>query len=126
MLALWDGQAQDVVTLTAALAGLLWVHVNILRPLAKAIKRLLSSIDAFEALPDTLADNDERMTAIEAELGRVLSRQKVMHNGQRAIIRELSLEDQVRRLAEEHDLELWASEPHRPARELEDGPSESA
>lgn len=86
-----DGAAEWLVLYAAAGAALLWFYGSLLRPLAKLVKRTVQAVEAFEALPDWRTDTDERLAALETEVAHV-------HNGQKAIIRELGIEDQVRRV----------------------------
>lgn len=86
-----DGSAEKIVLYSAAGAGLLWFHFNVLRPLAKLIKRTVEAVGAFERLPGWQEETDERLAALEHEIVHV-------HNGNKAIIRELGIEDQVRRI----------------------------
>lgn len=96
-----DGTAERVVLWAAAAAGLVWFYANVLRPITKIIKRTAAAVDAFEGLPRTLQESDERMSAMEAEQGRQSVALARVSNAMAAILRELGLEDQVRRMPPE-------------------------
>lgn len=96
----FDMWAERVVLYAAAGAGLLWFYFNVLRPFAKLLKRTVAAVESFERLPGWQAETDERLAALETEVVHV-------HNGQRAIIRELGIEDQVRRI----DPRRWGTLP---------------
>lgn len=87
---LLDGTAEKVVLYGAALTALLWIYHNIGKPFAKIIKRTAAAVDAFEDLPEWQKRTDKRIGVVEQQFTRI-------ENGQAAIIRELGLEDQVRR-----------------------------
>lgn len=82
-----DGTAEKIVLWAAAGAGLIWFWANVARPIAKIVKRTAAAVEAFEDLP---ADRER--------LDRVERAQQKLENGQAAIIRELGIEDQVRRM----------------------------
>lgn len=85
-----DGTAEKVVLYAAAGAGLLWLWANVLRPAGKIVRRTAAAVDAFEDLPKW----QKRLSDVEKDV-------KALKNGQAAIIRELGIEDQVRRMPPE-------------------------
>jgi hypothetical protein len=83
--------AAKITLYAAALAGLGWFYVNVLRPLVRLIKRTVDAVDAFEGLPDFQVKTEVRTRVLEG-------RSAELHNGQQAIIRELGIEDHVRKI----------------------------
>lgn len=94
-----DGTAEKVVLYTAAGAGIVWFWVNVMRPAAKIIRRTAAAVDAFEELPGW----QKRITDVEKDVRNI-------RNGQAAIIRELGIEDQVRRMPPNH----WLNDDFEP------------
>lgn len=111
-----DGTAQKIVLWGAAGAALLWFWGNVLRPVTKIIRRTAAAVDAFENLPGW----QERLVKVERRQDDFMRGQAVIDNGVKAIVRELGIEDQVRRLPPElyglaeADLEDREPPPARP------------
>lgn len=112
-MALWGIEvhsSQDIVTLTAALAGIVWVYVNLLRPGAHAlrhgVKVLIKTADAvgvLDELPAWMRKREQVEASLEAEVGiaqaelgrvheRLGDRLSKIENKQDAIIRELAID----------------------------------
>lgn len=90
---------QDVVTLTAALAGLAWVYVNLLRPAlvifkhgAQVVVKTAQALGVLDELPGWMKKHDADRAAIEAELGIVHARVTKIENVVAAMGRELDID----------------------------------
>lgn len=88
-----DALAERVVLYSAAGTGLLWLWRNLLRPVSKVLHRLAKSVEALEDLPRWRDATDLRIE--DLEIG-----QEQVKSGVSAILRELGLEDKVRRMHE--------------------------
>lgn len=85
-----DQLATRIALYAAAATGLAWLFKNVLRPIAKVLHRMAQAVEALEDLPNWRRKTDRRIRHLELAVGHVYS-------GQKAILRELGLEDQVRR-----------------------------
>jgi hypothetical protein len=86
----FDGTAYRVSLYAAAFAGVAWTWKNVLRPVAKILHRMALGVEALEELPRWRETTDLRIEHLERSGLRIES-------GQEAILRELGLEDKVRR-----------------------------
>lgn len=83
------GLATQIAVLSAGVAGLHWLWRNMLRPAAKILQRMAEAVEALEGLPVWRCATNRRIRHLELGLGQIAS-------GQRALLRELGIEDKVR------------------------------
>lgn len=85
-----DGTASRIALFAAAGAGILWTYAHVVRPIVRILARTVNAVEALEELPQWREETDKRVTHLEILTARI-------HSGQRAIIRELGIEEDVRR-----------------------------
>lgn len=94
VLATVDSSATRIILLGTALT----VVLAVARSVWKFVKRLVKLTAALEELPDWMSEQEGAREAIQAEVVRAHQHQAVIENGQRALLRELGIEDRVRRI----------------------------
>lgn len=103
-----DTLAERVVLYTAAATGLGWLWQRMLRPAAKVLHRMAQAVEALEDLPVWRKRTDARIDRTNRRLRHMELGIGQMASGQRAILRELGLEDSVRKqFADPVDFERW-------------------
>lgn len=101
-----DDQATRIALFAAAAAGLAWFWRNMLVPLAKVLHRLAAAVEALEDLPVWRKRTERRIKHLELGVGHIAS-------GQKAMLRELGIEDKVRREFEGTEaFERWMDDYH--------------
>lgn len=85
------GVAAQVAVLAAGVAGLHWLWRNLLRPMVRVLHRTAVAVETLETLPRWRRETDRRVRHLERQGTR-------LESGQAAILRELGLEDYVRRM----------------------------
>lgn len=108
-----DGLAGRVALYAAAAAGLAWFWRRMLVPMAKVLQRTVTALEVLEELPAWRDKTDRRLSRIE-------KRTRWNDNALTALLRELGIEDRVRRMYSTPGWSATVDEPALTWRDLEE------
>jgi hypothetical protein len=103
-----DEFATRIALYAAALTGAGYLFKNVVRPVVKVLHRMAEAVEALEDLPAWRRRTDARVNRTNRRLRHVELGLGQIGSGQMAILRELGIEDSVRRqFSDPIDFERW-------------------